>query len=237
MTLELKSVTAKLGRRVVLSNISATLVPGEFVGLVGANGSGKSTLLRCIAGILKPVAGQIVVAGHDLDASGDEARKAVGYAADPKVLPNELTGRQCLELIAGARQTDTAATTPLIEALSFERWLPLYVGEYSSGTRQKLSILAALIGEPPLLLFDESLNGLDPASSWAVKDHLVHLSRERKRTVVLATHGIDAAADLFDRMIVLNEGQCLGVWDRNGLATLRAQGSLERGLARQLQAR
>lgn len=234
MMLQLQSLHATLGDRTVLSDISVTVDAGEFVGLVGPNGSGKSTLLRCIAGTVVPSAGRIIVGELDQAESREAAKALVGYCVDSNALPDELTGRQCLELIAKARATDLAAASALIESLAFGPWLDRYVGEFSAGTRQKLAILIALVGDPPVLLFDESLNGLDPASSVAVKDHLIGLVRNLGRSIVLATHGIDAAAEVFDRLVLLNEGRCVGTWDRQGLAILRGQSSVERALANYL---
>lgn len=226
MLLRIEALTVSLGERKVLVGIDLQAAQGEFVGLVGPNGSGKSTLLRCVAGIIQPTGGRIFVAGRT---DPDAARSLIGYAVEPSLLPSELTGLQCLEMMAHARGVKLTKSA-LIEDLGVSPWLTRYVGEYSHGTRQKLAILLALVGDPALILLDESLNGLDPPSSLAVKDHLATLAKEHGRSVILATHGIDSAADLFDRLALLNEGRCVTTWDRKGLAALRQGVSLERAL-------
>jgi ABC-type Fe3+/spermidine/putrescine transport system ATPase subunit len=135
-----------------LSGIDLDLRDGVLLGLFGANGSGKSTLLRCIAGIDKPDAGRILIDGIDIGLDPVGARARLGYAVDTASLPPQLSGRQCIELVARVRGRG-ASTVPwaLVEALDLTRWLDHSVETCSLGTRQKLSVVLALIGEPSLL--------------------------------------------------------------------------------------
>jgi ABC-2 type transport system ATP-binding protein len=109
----------------------------------------------------------------------------------------------------------------LAEALRYSVYLDRPVEEYSLGTRQKLAVLLGLIGEPPLLLLDEPLNGLDPPSAWALKRHLVDLAA-RGTAIVLATHAIELAERHVHRAVLLVEGRLRLDLDRPALATLRA---------------
>jgi ABC-2 type transport system ATP-binding protein len=209
-----------LGGREILPALDLQVSSGEFVGLVGANGCGKSTLMRCIAGVLTPTAGEILICGVSMLTMPDLAKAGLGYAADPGLLPPELTGRQCLELIAGARD---AALTPellaLADALRFSPWLDRVVGQYSLGTRQKLAVLMALIGTPPLVLLDEVLNGLDFASAAALKAHLVSMTRSGS-TVILATHALEGAQNWMTRLLLMDAGRLTHDWGAGTLATL-----------------
>lgn len=236
--LEIAGLQKSLALRPVLCGVDLRVRAGEWVGLVGANGSGKSTLMRCIAGLLPADQGQIRIAGHDLRTAPLEARAAFGYAVPPAQLPEVLSGRQCLELVARARglQGVDEAVWALAEALGFMAWAQRPVLQYSLGTRQKLAVLCALLGEPPLLLLDEVLNGLDLVSALALKEHLRVLCRTRGTAVLLATHALDGAELFLDRVVVLRQGRIRVQMSADALCKARSQPgfSLERALVEAL---
>ncbi len=221
--LDIRGLQLELGGRTVLHGIDLQVNAGEFVALAGPNGSGKSSLLRCIAGLLRAHHGEIRVCGHEVATATVAARAQLGMAVEPSALPGLLSGRECLQLFARTRGLATvpAATLELSEALRFSVYLDRPVEEYSLGTRQKLAVLLGLIGEPPLLLLDEPLNGLDPPSAWALKGHLVALAA-RGTAILLATHAIELAERHVNRAVLLVEGRLRLDLDRSALATLRA---------------
>jgi ABC-2 type transport system ATP-binding protein len=209
----------------VLWSIDLRVVAGEILGLLGANGSGKSTLLRAITGQLPLWAGTVMIAGVDLAAAPEQAKAKFGYVVDAADLPPTLTGMQYLELIAsikGCGPTDWPADD-LLELLSLSLYANQLIGEYSFGTRVKFAISAALLGSPPLLVFDESLNGLDPVASWRVKQLLRDLARSGQHGVILSTHQLETVAALCDTAMLLSEGRNTQRWDRHELERARSQ--------------
>ena len=237
--LAIAGLSHSYGERRVLDAVDLMLAPGDFLALIGPNGSGKTTLLRCLAGIQAPSAGTIHIAGVDLAADPLGAKSRLGFAVDPVLLPPALSGRQCLALFAGARGLATVpdSSLALAEALAFSRWLDPRVESYSLGTRQKLGILLGLIGEPPLLVLDEPLNGLDPVSAYALKQHLVTLTRERGTAVLLATHALEVAERFITRAALLVEGRLARHWDTPALDLIRHDPahSLEQAMVEALQ--
>lgn len=221
--LDIRDLYLELGGRRVLHDVSLQVQAGEFVALAGPNGSGKSSLLRCIAGLLPARDGAIDICGHAIASDTAAARAKFGMAVDPAALPGLLTGRECLQLFARTRGLGEvpAATFELAEALRYSAYLERPVEEYSLGTRQKLAVLLGLIGEPPLLLLDEPLNGLDPPSAWALKGHLMALAG-RGTAILLATHAIELAERHVNRAVLLVEGRLRLDLDRSALAALRA---------------
>jgi ABC-2 type transport system ATP-binding protein len=209
----------------VLRGVNLHLRAGELVGLIGPNGSGKSTLMRCCAGLL-PGHGRIAIDGIDLQADLLAARQHMGVAVEPERLPPALRGRQCIELVAQTRALDAQAVQralALSAQLGLTPWLERDVGDYSLGTRQKLAVVLALLGEPPLLLLDEVLNGLDPLAAFALKQAL----RERAdagAAVLLATHGLEVAERFLDRAVLLLDGVIAADWNRADLVRLRNEG-------------
>ncbi|MDB5970224.1 MAG: transporter family protein [Hydrocarboniphaga sp.] len=189
----------------VLEQLDLEIGAGLFCGLVGANGSGKSTLMRCIAGIEQADGGTIEIGGHSLQGDLLLARAALGYAVDVGSLPSELTGRQCLELVSQMRglPSPDAEAFALAEALDLMPWLDRWVHAYSLGTRQKLSVVLALIGRPKLVLLDESLNGLDPVAAFTLKYYLRERVRSQGCSVLLATHAIESV-EFWDRALLLD---------------------------------
>lgn len=222
--LQLEDLHCAFDAQPVLRGVEFSLQAGEFAALIGPNGSGKTTLLQCIAGIAPAQCGRVRVGGIDLREDILRARQRLGYAIDPARLPPLLTGRECLALFASARGLPRipAETLDVADTLAVSSLLDRRLSHCSLGTRQKVGILLGLLGEPPLLLLDEPINGLDPASAWAFKRHLQHLARERGTAVLIATHSLDLAERFATRAMLLVDGMLRCQWDADELAALRA---------------
>ena len=223
----------------VLRNVDLIVNRGEFVALIGANGSGKTTLLRCVAGLMRPRAGTVRVDGIDVAAEPARAKARLGFAIDPQKLPPLLTGRECIRLFAEARGLDPAPPDAfeLVQKLALTSMLEQAVAHYSLGTRQKLGIVLGLLGRPPLLILDESLNGLDPMSAFALKNHLQQLTREFGTAVILATHSLDVAERYITKAVLLIEGNVFRTWNAEEIQMIRgdAARSLEQEMVTALQ--
>jgi ABC-2 type transport system ATP-binding protein len=232
--LSIAHLRARHGTREVLGGISLDVRCGEWFCLLGPNGVGKSTLLHCVAGRHAASAGEILIAGHRQSTEDPTARRHLGYACAPGQLPHLLTGRQCLEVYAAAKELPAidADVLALAEHLQLVGHLDRYVSTYSLGTRQKLCILLALLGSPALIVLDEAFNGLDPASAMVVKKALRSRLQERQCGVLLATHSLDIV-DYADRAALLLEGRVARLWSEAELAELRGRGAdaLEEALA------
>jgi ABC-2 type transport system ATP-binding protein len=221
--LRVSGISAGYGEEPVLHQVSLDVQLGEWVALLGPNGSGKSTLLYCIAGMLRPMAGEIEVCGHALARRARDAKRFLGYGCAPERLPGLLTGRQCLEVYAaakGIREIDPSVLD-LMGTLALEPLLDHFVDTYSLGTRQKLAALLALIGAPKLIVLDEAFNGLDPASGRALKRHLRALVEARCASVLLATHALDVVERYADRAALLLSGHIVQAWSARELSAFR----------------
>jgi ABC-2 type transport system ATP-binding protein len=222
--LEIRGLRAGYGLRTVIEDISIELNSGEWFVLLGPNGCGKSTLLDCVVNRLIPAAGEISIAGNSLHRDPYEAKLQLGYACAPEVLPPLLTARQCLEVHAGAK--GIVALGPELLALAaelrFTPYLDSFVDTMSLGTRQKLAVLLALVGDPLLIVLDEAFNGLDPASALILKRHLRARIERRGGALLLATHSLDIVEHYADRAAVLIDGRLQHVWPKEELQRLRA---------------
>lgn len=221
--LEIRELRAGYGPRIVLENISLALPPGEWFVLLGPNGCGKTTLLDCVVSRLIPAGGEICIAGHSLRKAAFEAKRQLGYGCAPDVLPALLTARQCLEVHAAAKRLNAIGEDllTLADELRFTPYLEAFVDTLSLGTRQKLAVLLALVGDPLLIVLDEAFNGLDPASALILKRHLRARIERRGAALLLATHSLDIVEHYADRAGVLIDGKLKHVWPREELQRLR----------------
>jgi ABC-2 type transport system ATP-binding protein len=232
--LEIRGLRAGYGPRTVLENISITLFAGDWFVLMGPNGCGKSTLLDCVVSRLKPSGGEICIAGHSLAKNSYQAKLQLGYACAPDALPALLTSRQCLEVHAGAKGLAAIGDEliALADELRFSPYLESFVDTLSLGTRQKLAVLLALVGDPLLIVLDEAFNGLDPASALILKRHLRARIQRRGGALLLATHSLDIIEHYADRAAVLIDGKLKHEWPTGELQQFRDQhGDFEAALA------
>lgn len=222
--LRIQSLHAGYDKLVVLSGVDLEIARGEWLALLGPNASGKTTLLHCIAGMLLPSAGSISICGHPLRRDALGAKRRLGFGCAPERLPGLLTGRQCLEVYAAGKGLAAidADVLELAEQFAFTGLLDRFVGSYSLGTRQKLAVLLALLGEPALVVLDEAFNGLDPASALVLKKHLRARVSAGRCGVLLATHALDVVERYSDRAVLLLDGRIARQWGPEELAALRA---------------
>ena len=224
--LVIERLRAERTRRVVLRGVDLSIARGEWLALLGANGSGKSTLLDCCVGRLAPASGDVRVDGHSIAASPVEAKHRLGYAVPPERLPALLTARECLAVQAatkGLARVDDEVLG-LAETLGLTPWLDDAVALMSYGTRQKVGALISLLGEPALVVLDETFNGLDPASALRFKRHLRERVDAGRCGVLLATHALDIAERWADRVALLDDGVIVQTWTRGEIDALRTKG-------------
>jgi ABC-2 type transport system ATP-binding protein len=227
IALDIRDVQARYGKHEVLRGVTLQLRIGQWFCLLGPNGVGKSTLLHCVAGRLAPSAGEIVVCGHSVLTHAVDAKRKLGFGCAPEQLPGLLTGRQCLEVYAGAKELDSIDpdVIELCDALKFSVYLDKFVDTYSLGTRQKLCVLLALLGEPALIVLDEAFNGLDPGSALVVKRHLQQRLAANRCGVLLATHSLDIVEHYADKAALLLDGRIVREWTDSEIAAAREEGA------------
>jgi len=206
---------AGLGRRYgqleALRRLDLEVGPGECVAVIGHNGSGKTTAVRLIAGLLDPSEGSVEVGGaavHE-EPAAVEARAALALVPDTPSLYDDLTVREHLQLVAVAHGAIDSGLEERIERLlarlGLADKLDARPGTLSRGMRQKVQLACALVRPWRLLVLDEPVVGLDPASQRVLRELLLEAKRSG-RAVVLTTHQLEFARGVADRAIVLSEG-------------------------------
>jgi ABC-2 type transport system ATP-binding protein len=206
---EVRSLRKSYEGKEVLHSISFSIPPGQVCGYLGPNGAGKSTTIRALAGILRPDAGTILIAGHDIADDPIEAKRAIGYVPETGALYGLLSAREHLHLIADLYSVPEDIAADRIR-LALSDWTLTAVADrrldtLSKGQRQKTAIAAALLHDPHVLLFDEPLNGLDVTAARKLKDTLRALAQSG-RAILYCSHVLDVVERVCDRAIILDQG-------------------------------
>lgn len=179
-------------------------IEGGFVGLIGHNGAGKSTCLKMLMGLLRPTKGRIFVAGVDVVADPEGARRAIGAVPEEPALYEYLSAREFLEFVVEVRGAGDVEAALELTGLGADA--DRLIREYSQGMRRKTALAAAVVARPQVLVLDEALNGLDPPSAATVKAALRAIVDEGT-TVLLSTHVVETVQAVADRVVMLAHGE------------------------------
>ena len=238
LALEIRGLVKRFNRPAV-DGLDLAVRAGEFYALLGPNGAGKTTTLRMVAGLLRPDAGSIHVAGIDALAEPVAAKRVMAWISDEPMIYDKLTPREYLEFVAGLWGMEAASAQAHAEELL--AWLDLaphanqLCEGFSRGMRQKVALAGALVHEPRVIVLDEPLTGLDAGSARQVKNVL----RERTRaggTIIMTTHILEVAERMADRIGVIAHGKLIAEGtldelrrqaDRDGRASANTGASLE----------
>lgn len=194
----------------VLRDVSIHADTGEIVALLGASGSGKSTLLRVIAGLLTPETGRIDIGGTDVTRVPTHRRGVGMVFQDNQLFPHRTTIENVefgLKL-AGIDRTERRERAGLwLDRVGLGGFGPRRVTELSGGEAKRVALARTLVVEPPVVLLDEPLTGLDRELHDQLVDELARLLRATSSTAILVTHDVDEASALADRTLLLNDLQ------------------------------
>lgn len=198
--------TLGYGRRVVLSDLSFDIPPGDFLGLVGPNGAGKTTILRAILGSLKPLSGTVTTA-PDLRFGYVPQRDSVDYNFPLKVTDVVLMGRYD-RIGVGRRpsKTDRRRALDALEHVGIADLAERQLGALSGGQKQRTLIARALVGEPNILVLDEPTNGMDLVSTTQILSLVRELHERDNITVLMVSHALNEVANYVERIALTLEG-------------------------------
>jgi ABC-2 type transport system ATP-binding protein len=205
--IELNELTKRYGRTTAVDRLTVTVRPGHVTGFLGPNGSGKSTTLRMILGLTQPTSGSATVNGHrfrDLR----RGLRHVGALLDAGDVHGGRSARNHLAALAVSNGIPKARVDEVLHEVGLADVAHRRIGGYSFGMRQRLGIAGALLGDPPVLLFDEPINGLDPEGVHWLRGLLRRLAGEG-RTVLLSSHLMTEMQATADQLIVLGRGRLL----------------------------
>lgn len=207
--IQFDNVTRKYGPKVAVSSLNLTIPSGELFAFLGPNGAGKTTAIRMLVGLLRPTAGTVSVCGIDSATEPREAVRRLGYVPDEIFLYEKLSGREFLEFVAEMRGLSRAETADRIareaEVFNLHDFLDDLTETYSHGMRQRLVFASALLHDPPVLVVDEPMVGLDPKNARLAKD-LLRARASAGTTVFMSTHTLSVAEEIADRIGIIDHG-------------------------------
>lgn len=218
--IRLENVIKQYGKSTerAVDNLSLHVPKGKVFGFIGPNGAGKTTTIKLLTGILKPTAGRVIIAGEDMSANPIAAKRSIGFVPDSHEMYDRLTGLEYLRFMADVYGVDSEVRKAHIEKylalFELEKAAGEQIRSYSRGMRQKLTIIGALIHNPPVWVLDEPMVGLDPRAAHLLKQEMRRHCDEGN-TVFFSTHVLEVAEKLCDEIAIIDQGK------------LVAQGTLE----------
>jgi ABC-2 type transport system ATP-binding protein len=231
--ISLQGLTKRFGGQTAVDGLSFEIPAGQIVGFLGPNGAGKSTTLKMLTGMLMPTSGTATISGYDLQTNPIEVKRHVGFVPESGAVFESLTGLEYLEMIAALYAIPPEAARARIRQfiaffdLSFETLTDKLLGAYSKGMRRKVVITAGLLHNPPVVFFDEPLDGLDANAAVGFKALIQTLAREGK-TIVYSSHILDVVEKVCNRVIIIDKGKLLLDGKPDELVAAHNAGSLER---------
>jgi ABC-2 type transport system ATP-binding protein len=212
--IDLDGLTKQFDGFTAVDGVTLSVSPGEILALLGPNGAGKTTTVRMLAAILRPSAGQALVAGHSVTKQPREVRRQVGLLTEHPGLYLRMRGGQYLDFFGRlmglqAEERQRRARDLLSRFEMSESW-DRRIGTYSKGMRQKIALARAMLHDPPVLLLDEPTSAMDPHSARLVRDTVLGL-RHHQRAIILCTHNLAEAEALADRIAIIRRGRIVEI--------------------------
>ena len=203
---EIKDLTKSFGDMKALDGISLTLEEGKIHGIIGRNGSGKTVMLKCICGFMKPDSGSILVNGREVVPG---KKQDMGIIIEVPGFIDHKSGLKNLEYLYGLNhKKDPDKLKEVLQTVGLDPAEKKSVSKYSLGMRQRLAIAQAIMEDPPLLLLDEPMNGLDNEGVIEIREVLKQL-RDNGKTILLASHSREDIAVLCDTVTELDHGRII----------------------------
>jgi len=224
--LEVRGLTKRFGSTTAVDGLSFAIKPGRITGFLGPNGAGKTTTLRMLLGLVHPTDGQALVSGRPYRDLPDPVR-SVGAVLEASSYHPARSGRNHLRVLATAAGIPQARVDPILAQVELAGAARRAVKTYSLGMRQRLSVAAALLGEPSLLVLDEPANGLDPEGIRWLRTFLRSFAADGG-TVFISSHVLAEIAQLADEVVIIHQAKLVAHEPLAALTARAAGGTIVR---------
>jgi ABC-2 type transport system ATP-binding protein len=196
---------------VAVDKINLNVQEGEIYGFLGPNGAGKSTAIRILTTLTKPTSGTATVDGYDIVKQSEEIREIVGLVSEKMIMYDRLTARENLRLFAKLynvpKNEIEGRLDELLATVSMTKWADEKIEKFSTGMKQRINVIRALVSMPRVVFMDEPTLGLDPQSTADIRHLIQRLRDDQGITIVLTTHIMNEADILCDRIGVIDRGK------------------------------
>jgi ABC-2 type transport system ATP-binding protein len=209
--IEVKNLTKKFNGFTAVDHISFEVKESEIFGLLGPNGAGKTTTIRMLSTLSRPTEGTATIGGYDVVRQDNKVRQQIGLVSEKMIMYDRLTAEENLRFFGKLYNLPKSMLNQrideLLELVQLGKWKNSKVGTFSTGMRQRMNVIRALLNMPKVLFLDEPTLGLDPQSTVEVREFIKKVNRENKTTIILTTHMMTEADRLCDRIGIIDHGK------------------------------
>jgi ABC-2 type transport system ATP-binding protein len=209
--IKVKNLTKKFNGFTAVDHISFEVKESEIFGLLGPNGAGKTTTIRMLSTLSRPTEGTASIGGYDIVKHDNQVRQQIGLVSEKMIMYDRLTAKENLRFFGKLynipKNTLNQRIDELLELVQLGKWKDSKVGTFSTGMRQRMNVIRALLNMPKVLFLDEPTLGLDPQSTVEVRDFVKKVNQENKTTIILTTHMMTEADRLCDRIGIIDHGK------------------------------
>ena len=209
--IEVKNLTKKFNGFTAVDHVSFEVKESEVFGLLGPNGAGKTTIIRMLSTLTVPTEGTAAIGGYDIVKQDNKVRQLIGLVSEKMIMYDRLTAEENLRFFGKLynipKNVLNQRIDELLELVQLSKWKNSKVGTFSTGMRQRMNVIRALLNLPKVLFLDEPTLGLDPQSTVEVREFIKKINRENKTTIILTTHMMTEADRLCDRIGIIDHGK------------------------------
>lgn len=209
--IEVSNLTKKFGEFTAVDHISFDVKKSEIFGLLGPNGAGKTTTIRMLSTLTRPTEGTATIGGYDIVKNDSKVRELIGLVSEKMIMYDRLTAKENLmffgKLYNIPKEILEERIDELLGLVQLSQWKNSKVGTFSTGMRQRMNVVRALLNMPKVLFLDEPTLGLDPQSTVEVREFVKKINRENETTIILTTHMMNEADILCDRIGIIDHGK------------------------------
>jgi ABC-2 type transport system ATP-binding protein len=215
IAIEMENLTKRFKDLVAVDHVTLDVKKGEIFGLLGPNGAGKTTLIRMLCTLTRPTEGSATVGGYNIMKQPNKVREHIGLVSEKMIMYDQLTAKENLKLFGKLynipKRRLEEKIYELLELVSMEKWANSQIGTFSTGMKQRINVIRALINEPNILFMDEPTLGLDPQSSSEIREFVRQINVENQTTIILTTHMMVEADLLCDRIGIIDYGKIVSL--------------------------
>ena len=213
--IRVSGLTKQFNGFTAVDHISFDVKKGEIFGFLGPNGAGKSTTIRMLCTLSRPSDGTATVAGLDVVQDDSQVRYHIGLVSEKLIMYNDLTARENLRLFGELydipKDTLEKRIDKLLTFVRMEKWADARIGTFSTGMKQRINVIRALVNQPEILFLDEPTLGLDPQSTVEIRELVRRINLENRTTIILTTHMMVEADLLCDRIGIIDHGKIVAL--------------------------
>jgi ABC-2 type transport system ATP-binding protein len=213
--IEISHLKKVFGDFPAVDSVSFSVKKGEIFGLLGPNGAGKSTIIRMLCTLSRPTEGSAVVAGYDVVKQAGKVRQHIGLVSEKMIMYDQLTARENLRLFGKLYNLPNDFLNKRIDELlhfvRMEKWADHRISTFSTGMKQRINVIRALVNQPEILFLDEPTLGLDPQSTAEIRELIKRINAENGTTIILTTHIMFEADALCKRIGIIDHGKIVAL--------------------------